>query len=247
MYINLQNAYQANIFESMFHEICRIHNKINYPLSIGIDGMVGSGRMAFAEKLAEQLRLREGLRAVIFSLDDFWLPPEKRHLRGNLSALDYYRNWYDYTYFRKYILSPLGPEGNLVYRHKLYDREKEAYDLGEQRLAQKDMIYIVEGMFALRRELVGSWHYRILLEVRMRRAFENYIATPTGETATMKKQRFIQQYLPAYVIHLQTSAVRERAHSIIDNNDPIYPSLISIQEALGEAPLHASLTPPWRY
>ena len=76
------------------------------PVTVAIDGPVGSGQRPLADRVAVACRSR-GRTVVRISEDDFLQPPRIRYRRGNQSPEGYLEDTFDAAALRHLVLEPL--------------------------------------------------------------------------------------------------------------------------------------------
>jgi uridine kinase len=125
-------------------------------LRIAVDGVDGSGKTSFADRIAVAVRER-GRPVVRISLDDFHHVRAVRYRRGRGSPDGFWQDSYNYPRFRRDVLDPLGPGGGRRYRPAAHDVETDAVLDPEPRIAPPASVLIVDGLFLHRDELVEAW------------------------------------------------------------------------------------------
>ena len=108
--------------EDLINEIASVINKIDlpHPVRVGIDGGGAAGKTTFADELVEPLE-KLGRNVIRSTIDGFHNPPEIRRRQGKYSPKGYFEDSYDYPQLKKYLLEPLGPNGNLHYKESVYN------------------------------------------------------------------------------------------------------------------------------
>jgi uridine kinase len=91
-----------------------------HPVRVAIDGPDAAGKTTLADELARALRER-GRSVIRASIDDWHLPREQRHRRGEASPKGYYEDSFDLPALKRALLGPLGPGGSLEYRSASFD------------------------------------------------------------------------------------------------------------------------------
>ena len=131
---------------------------------VGIDGADGAGKSTFADELAVAVSAL-GRPVVRISVDDFHRPRAERYRRGRDSAEGFWLDSFDYARLWTYVLHPLGPGGDRVYRYAAHDVHTDAENRAEPRTAEPRTVVVVDGLFLHRNELAGAWEFSVLLEV----------------------------------------------------------------------------------
>lgn len=189
---------------------------------IAIDGLDGSGKSTFARRLASVLA-EGGTTAVQFHVDDFrqpvaWTTPERE-------ADQYYETYYDLDHCNRCLQAFVGGAAEISIPH--YDIALERV-VGSRPLALDDAtVAIVEGVFPLRLPHVatGTLIYLDTRETELRRRI---IARDLkkGRTVDEIVRRIDRRYFPSQQRYLRELASRDRAHVIIDNEDPLAPRMV---------------------
>ncbi|GAB3123955.1 hypothetical protein GCM10027056_16770 [Glaciibacter psychrotolerans] len=138
----------------------------NYGLGrqiVAVGGPTGSGRIAFAEDLAEVFDEREHpvFRA---SLRYFHRSRFAQEAFGPVTPDRDYRHRYDYATLRRVLIDPfkMGVATGFVTQH--WDPDRDTWIQPTWQTAPIDAILIVDGDFINRRELNGLWSYSIVLD-----------------------------------------------------------------------------------
>lgn len=201
--------------------------RLSRPLRVGIDGVTASGKSTFGRELSEILT-KANRPVVHTTLDGFHNQKSRRHARGRSSAEGYYYDAYNYDGIVENLLQPLGPSGNFRYRTQIFDLEADQPIDGKPIMAPSDAILVVDGSFALRKELRDHWDLRIFLSVAFDVA-ENRAADrdakifgSSNEARRVTKER----YHGAHRIHEVRCRPQESAHLIIQNDDPLNPKIL---------------------
>lgn len=152
-------------FKQLVDRIFYENSKKQTTLLIGIDGCGGSGKSTFAAKI-----ITDFPKVTIVHLDDFYLPssklmniePTKKPVGAD----------YDWQRVLKQVLEPLSQEVEGYYQR--YDWETD--QLAEWHAVPTGGIVIIEGVYALRKELVEIYDLKIWVdcprETRLARGLE---------------------------------------------------------------------------
>lgn len=205
--------------------------KINHPVRVAIDGVDAAGKTSLADELANVFRQVE--KTVIrVSIDDFQRPRSERYQRGNLSSEGYYYDSFDYKAIIEHVLKPLGPSGNRRYKKSAFDFRLDAPIIEPLRLAPKDAVLLVDGVFLQRPELISYWDFRIFIcvdfEEVLRRAIKRDLDL-FGSTEYII-QRYRERYIPAQKVYYKTADPLDQADVLIYNNNPAQPELILVNK-----------------
>ncbi|UXM92872.1 uridine kinase [Paenarthrobacter sp. JL.01a] len=193
---------------------------------VGIDGVDGSGKTTFAEGLAAAIR---GRPVLTIHVDDFLNLQEVRHRRGRTSPEGFWLDTYDYAALEEYVLTPLRPGGDGLYRPAATDLKHNTRLHPELAEAPDNAIVLVEGMFLHRDELLGIWDYSIFLDVPFtetaRRMSIRDGGNPDPEHPSMRR------YVGGQRLYFEQARPWTRATRVIDNTHPGQPTLLSPEEA----------------
>ncbi|MGE7112161.1 hypothetical protein [Lysinibacillus sp. NPDC047702] len=213
---------RSEIINELANRILKLN--LNHPIRVAVSGITASGKTTLANELA--LELRSNNKEVIrTSIDNFHNPRALRYRKGNDSAVGYYEDAHDYQAFKEKLLTPLGPTGNLYYQTISLDLEKDEYVNPEQQIANKHSIFIIDGTFVLKKELVSLWDYKIFVQTdfeiaRKRGAKRETIAFGSYEKA---EAMFLNRYHVASDLYLKEHSPQENADSVVNNNDIDFP------------------------
>ncbi len=194
---------------------------LSHPTRVGIDGITASGKSTFARELTTGLVLR-GRHCVLTTLDGFHNPKRIRYQRGRESAEGYYHDAYNCDGIVENLLRPLGTDGDFHYREKIFDLQGDApVDLPFSTLAS-GQILIVDGSFALRRELHDHWDFKIYLNVDFAIAEARAGTRDAQHFGSAARAREVTRlrYHGAHRLHQVQAAPETVADVVVDNHDP---------------------------
>lgn len=202
--------------------------ELKHAVRVGIDGITASGKSTFSRELADILRL-SNREIISTTLDGFHNPRSRRHERGRESAEGYYYDAYDYSSIVEQLLSPLGPTGSLQYRTQVFDLVKDVADRSEAKSATLNSILVVDGSFALRRELCDYWDVRIYLDVDFTIAEKRASIRDAAVFGSSDKARNVTRirYHGAHKIHMAEAQPKESAHFVVLNSEPLIAEITS--------------------
>jgi uridine kinase len=131
---------------------------------IGIDGCGGSGKSTFAAELSESLEA-----APIIQIDDFYKPSQERNRVIGPNSIGWQFDW---QRLETEVLEPLTTRGYAQYQR--YDWMTDR--LTETRNIRAESTIIIEGVYALRPELISYYDVRLWIEctkeIRLQRGIE---------------------------------------------------------------------------
>jgi uridine kinase len=197
------------------------------PLRVAIDGPDAAGKSTLADRLAGALgdRGRPVLRA---SIDGFHRPRAERYRLGELSPEGCFRDSFDLEALHAELLGPLGVGGSRRYRESVFDHEADVAISSVPRVAPEDAVLVFDGVFLLRRELLGCWDLRIFLSVGvgelLRRARRS--KTELFGSAEEVERRYRLRYIPAQRLYMENEQPLGHAHVVVENDDPAHPLVV---------------------
>lgn len=212
------------ILQTVAHRLAAI--KLPHPLRVGIDGVSASGKTVLADELATALRNmnREVIRT---GIDGFHNPPEIRHRRGSMSVEGYVEDSFDYAAVRKYVLDPLGAEGNLRYLPEIYDHASETNKRRDPISASADAILLFEGVMLFRHEIANAFDYRILVDTSFQEALERAKTRDLKHFGNMQTllDKYTRRFIPGQKCYLEEYRPAETVDATVGNENPDEPTL----------------------
>ena len=192
---------------------------------VGIDGVDGSGKTAFADDLGTLLR-EAGTRVIRISLDHFLNPAEVRHARGRTSAEGFYQDSYNYVRFVDEVLEPLSHEGSGRYRTAAYDLAHEQPVASPWEVAPDHAVVVVDGMFLHRDTMRNSrdkkiWDLSVWLEVPFEVSVKR-LAERDG-TSPDPNDPSNARYVQGQRLYIEQCDPAARADLVVDNVGPREP------------------------
>lgn len=134
------------------------------PTLVAVDGVDGSGKTTFAERLLGELTAR-GRTALVVHLDDFLNPRAVRYRLGRHSPEGFFADTYDLAAFTAGVVEPLRPGGRRAILLRTFDHRTDRRLDEEPVTVPADAVVVVEGMFLHREELVDEWDVSVFLDV----------------------------------------------------------------------------------
>ncbi len=194
--------------------------KKDHPLRVGIDGVDASGKTFLADELAEELE-SSGREIIRISIDGFHNLKEMRYKKGRNSPEGYYFDSFNNRAIINKVLLPLGPEGNLKYRKKIFDFKIDSRINSSLESANKNAILLMDGVFLFRPELVEYWDLKIFLdvdfEITVKRASKRDGYYLGSEQEIIKK--YNTRYVPGQKLYFGEANPKDVADIIINNSD----------------------------
>jgi uridine kinase len=193
-------------------------------LAVAVDGPTGAGKTTFGHELGAALE-RLGRPVCRASLDDFKRPWSERHLCDRETGEGYYRNAFDISRIRHQLLGPVRTDG--IVRLCGIDPLTQV-DHGDDCFRMpRSAVLVVDGVFALRPELRGSWNLTVWLDVSPEVALDRGVLRDTtrdGAAQALRTHR--DRYLPSQMIYQREAQPRTRADIVIDNDKLSAPHLV---------------------
>jgi uridine kinase len=192
----------------------RVARSRAHRLLVAVDGVDGSGKTTLAGHLAGDLQSL-GRRCLVIHADDFMHTRAVRHRRGRSSPEGYFHDSYDYASLTRYVLEPLGRDGDGWFRAGTVDRARDKVTPRAPRFADPETVTIVEGLFLHRDELVDRWDFSVFLAVDprialARKARRDGVVLQPGEPLT-------QRYVEGQRLYLDGCRPHERATWVLDD------------------------------
>ena len=200
--------------------------RLPHPARVAIDGVDAAGKTVLADELAEAVR-GLGRPAIRASIDGFHNPREIRRRRGSLSPEGYFEDSFNYPALIEGLLAPLGPQGSRSFHRAVFDYRTEEPVTAAAETASSDSILLFDGVFLLRDELRAHFDFSIFVraafEVTMKRAEQRDVHL-FGSVEEVR-ERYRHRYVPGQQLYLKTVQPERRASVVVDNNDPMRPTL----------------------
>ncbi len=194
-----------------------------HPLRVGVDGVTAAGKTTLARELAAAVEAR-GRQAVHLSMDGFHHPRAHRHRRGRDSADGYYEDAYDFAAVTRWVLDPLGPGGDRIYRRRIIDLAADRPVTDETGTAGEDAVLVVDGSF-LQRDL--TWDEVVFVDTGMATAFDRGTRRDAAAFggAAAAGEAFRRRYHAACRRYLSEVDPKARATVVVGNDDVTAPVL----------------------
>lgn len=206
-----------NVFLQLADQIQNI--KLGRPVLVGVSGITGCGKSTFCNDLAGELA-KSGRKVTRTSIDHFHNPKSKRHERGRDSAEGYYLDSHNYGAFKERFLLPLNGVPPFRYSDSSHNLERDTPVTEQNHLADKNEIFIVDGTFLFKAELIDFWDFRIFLDTSFEVALERGVSRDSKilggreKTALMYRNR----YHAACQMYLSEHDPKSVADAVISND-----------------------------
>lgn len=209
---------KKDVLASLADEI--LHNYGRGRTIVAIDGTDVAGTGAFADDLADAMRLK-GQTVFRASIEDFHRPRARRYARGRDSAEGFYRDSYDYRTFTRTLVEPFRMGGSTGFVPAAFDVRRDAPVEPLWLTGPADAVLIVDGSFLNRPELRGLWNYSVWLEVSDEEATARRLER--DRTSPNPRPERHLRYSGAQELYAAETGPRTRANAIVDNSDAAVP------------------------
>jgi uridine kinase len=190
-----------------------------------VDGRSAAGKTTLADELAELLAAN-GRTVVRASLDDFKRPWAERHRYDRESGEGYYRNAFDLGAVHRLLLDPTEPDGTGVAALCSIDPITQRDHSGELVDVPENGVLVVDGVFAMRRELDSAWDLRIWLDVDHETAVRRGVARDTDREGGAAEALHRDRYAGAEAVYLAEVDPVSHADVVVDTTDHDAPRLL---------------------
>ena len=210
---------QLTVYTTLSEKILTIEK--NAPTLIGISGKDGSGKTTMANILADFLSSKTSREIIRISIDDFMNNRALRYTPSESAG----QGCYDYTFnfdgFLNNVLIPLQEDGSWEYRAKIFDHASDSESFSPIKKATANAIFIIDGVFLYKRDLVNRWDLRILLDTSDATAIERGAQRDSERLGNYEaaRQKYIDRYIASQTIYYNEESPEKRADIIVDNND----------------------------
>ncbi|MFH1501497.1 MAG: uridine kinase [Candidatus Eisenbacteria bacterium] len=197
-----------------------------HPVRVAVDGVGASGKTVLADEIADALA-GSGRQIIRAGVDGFHNGPDARYRRGHESPEGYYRDSFDHDAIRRFVVDPLGPDGDRRYRTAVYDFRTESAVDSPELAADPDAVLLFDGVFLLRSELRSAWDYSIFVDTSFEVTLERALARDIdlfGDVESVRR-RYKTRYIPGERMYLEIEHPRDIADVVVVNDAPARPSL----------------------
>ena len=198
------------------------------PMLVAIEGRSAAGKTSLADELAATLTAR-GLSTLRSSIDDFHSPGHKyRSIRREYTPESLLSRGYDFDGFRRCVIDPLGPRGDLRCKAALWNSGTDTPIPGEFTQQPNDVIALIDGTLLFHPALADVWHFAIWLHIDWHTMFERAakrdVAWVASEEEVRRKYRDLWQ--PLHALYERTMQPKERCDVVVDNRDVAAPFIV---------------------
>ncbi len=198
-----------------------LQQRISHPLRVAVDGVDGAGKTVLAGELAPLLaQSRPVIRA---SVDGFHNPRAVRYRQGADSPRGYYQDSFDNQAIIDFVLQPLGPNGNRIFRVAKFDHRADAPVDTPPLTAPEEAILLFDGVFLRRPELAAYWDCYIFVDVdfsiTVPRAVQRDLLNGANGMEESLLARYQRRYVAGQQLYFRQAQPRQFADVIWDNTD----------------------------
>lgn len=184
------------------------------PTVVAVDGVDGSGKTTFADRLADAYTAH-GRAVHVVHMDDFLNPRSTRYRLGRNSPEGYFLDTYDIGAFTAKVLDPLRSGAEHVMVARTFDHHADEPVADNPIPVGPHAVVIVEGMFLHRDELVARWDLSIFLDVPFTVSVQR-VAQRDG-TPPDPTHPSLSRYVAGQRLYLARCRPAERATYVISN------------------------------
>jgi uridine kinase len=210
--------------------------RVPHPLRVGVNGVDGSGKTVFAQRLARALQDQTERQVICACIDSFHNPRSVRYAQGRASPEGYYRDSFNFSALITDLLEPLGPQGDRLYKVACFDLLADQEVTSSPQVAQLDAILIVEGIFLFMPDIASRLEWKIFLDVPFDVTWRRMLARhQDGQHLSVEEERrvveeerrlFTTRYMPGQSLYLGEVHPSSLADIVIDNTDFENPRII---------------------
>lgn len=210
---------ESEVFEHIKEALLFMQSKKDKPVRVAINGIEGTGKTVFAEKLTRYLNAQH-FKAIQVTIDGFHFDKAIRYQQGRDSAKGYYENAYNELDFVEKVLKASQSE-TPNYTEATHDLETDKYVHLDPVFIDFDTVLITDGAYLFKPNYRHHWDLKIYLktsfETALIRGIERDKTKLGGYDST--KEKFKQRYHKASEMYLEENKPEQIADIIIDNTD----------------------------
>ncbi|MET8231650.1 cytidylate kinase family protein [Micromonospora sp. NPDC005298] len=197
---------------------------VAHPTRVAVDGPPATGKTTLADELAVVLR-HQGRHVIRATIDDFLFPRAQRYPRGEYSAEGCYRDTHDHDALNRVLLDPLGPGGDRLFRHAVYDHAADTVLSPPVTAAPADAVLVFDGVFLLRPELIDRWDLRIFVSTALEKTVDRAVIRERRVSSRADvERRWRERYIPSQQLYLATVSPTDHADIVVHNDEPQQPA-----------------------
>lgn len=197
-----------------------LSKSLSKPLLVAINGKDASGKTIFAKNLVYYLRKRTTQQIIYIAFDKFLNKSSIRNAKFKSEAIGSFNNAFNYQGFIDTFLAPL--TSSSIYKDQIYDLEKDTEVESSYKHADINSIFIVDGLFLYRKELLNYWDIKVLLEADTDVIIERGAKRDESVFGSyaLAKDRYLNRYMPSQEVYYNETSPKKISDIIIKNSDP---------------------------
>ena len=210
---------ERKIFSLITENVLNIQKRKEKPVRIAINGIQGTGKTVFAEKLTNHLNL-EKIKTIQVSIDGFHFNKKKRYKQGRHSAKGYYEDSYnELAFIEKVLESSQSDFPN--YTIATHNLKTDKYLNLEPIELENNSVLITDGAYLFKPNYRDYWDFKIYLKTNFETAMNRGIKRDKNSLEDFEtiKERYEKRYHKASRIYLTENRPEEIADIVIDNSD----------------------------
>lgn len=210
---------EMEVFEMLKNRIIEIQQQKQKAARVGINGIEGTGKTVFCEKLTQYL-VEHKLDAIQVSIDGYHNTKEIRYRQGRDSAKGYYEDGYCEKEFVEKVLKSSQTE-NPSYVASIHDLETdEILDLEPIPLSNKTIL-LTDGSYLFKEIYAEYWDLKIYLKTDFETASKRGIHRDSAQLGGFEKakEKYENRYHLASKMYIEENNPESKADFIINNSD----------------------------
>lgn len=209
---------QTAVFEIIKNRILQIQQQKQKVVRVGINGIEGTGKTVFCNKLTQYL-IQNKLNAIPVSIDGYHNTKEIRYKQGRDSAKGYYEDGYsEMEFVEKVLKSSQNQKPN--YTAMVHDLETdEVLHLKPETLSENAII-VTDGAYLFKDIYVPHWDLKIYLKTYFETAANRGINRDLQLLGGFEKakEKYANRYHLASKMYIEANEPENKADIIINNS-----------------------------
>lgn len=210
---------EQEIFNIIQKKIIEIQEAKLQVVRVGINGVEGTGKTVFCEKLTKYL-IDNGQNAIQITIDGYHNPKEIRYKQGRNSAIGYYEDAYNENAFVDYVLKS-SQEEQPFYVAQIHNLETDEQLNPIRKKLSNQHILLTDGAYLFKKNYKEHWDLKIYLQTDFNTALERGIQRDLALLGGFEaaKDKYDNRYHKASKMYIEENRPTEIADIIIDNTD----------------------------
>lgn len=207
----------------------------NRPLIVAVNGIDGSGKTHFAEKLAQAL-FDLSVTTHVLHVDDFHLPRAVRAACSLTPPECYYGSTFDWDLLCSVVLEPLREAGRASISYKARDLSSDECSVSREYVVSPGDVVILEGVFLLGPVLRPYFDCSVYLHISEEECLRRVVRRDGYLFGTENQitDRYHKKYLPGQRLYIEESNPLEAATWVVDNTDFTNPVIMKPSYSQGQ-------------